>query len=196
MTRSLHLRRQLEDASRAGGGPAFRRAIPRAHLAPAGAAASLVLSAGRLASGRSARRIGGRADIAVGAQNVHWEPKGAFTGELSLPLVTEAGATAALVGHSERRHLFGETDEQVGAEGRGRAEGRTHARWCASARPSPSGSRADRAGGGAPGGCGGGAARPRRTGSGSSSRTSRSGPSAPARTPPRTMPPRSTADPI
>ncbi len=56
----------------------------------------------------------GRADIAVGAQNVHWEPKGAFTGELSLPLVTEAGAALALIGHSERRHLFGETDEQVG----------------------------------------------------------------------------------
>jgi triosephosphate isomerase len=45
---------------------------------------------------------------------VHWEPKGAFTGELSIPLVMEAGARAALIGHSERRHLFGETDEQVG----------------------------------------------------------------------------------
>jgi triosephosphate isomerase len=56
----------------------------------------------------------GRADIAVGAQNVHWEAKGAFTGELSLPLVMEAGARLALAGHSERRHLFGETDEQVG----------------------------------------------------------------------------------
>lgn len=55
-----------------------------------------------------------RADVSVGAQNVHWEAKGAFTGELSLPLVIEAGARLALVGHSERRHLFGETDEQVG----------------------------------------------------------------------------------
>jgi triosephosphate isomerase (TIM) len=54
-----------------------------------------------------------RADVTVGAQNVHWEGKGAFTGELSLPLVMEAGARAALIGHSERRHLFGETDEQV-----------------------------------------------------------------------------------
>jgi triosephosphate isomerase len=53
-----------------------------------------------------------RPDIRVGAQNVHWEPKGAFTGELSLPLITEVGATLMLVGHSERRHLFGETDEQ------------------------------------------------------------------------------------
>jgi triosephosphate isomerase (TIM) len=54
-----------------------------------------------------------RPDIVVGAQNIHWEPKGAFTGEVSLPMVQEAGATAALVGHSERRHLFGETDDQV-----------------------------------------------------------------------------------
>jgi triosephosphate isomerase len=56
----------------------------------------------------------GRRDVVVGAQNVHWEPKGAFTGELSLPLVQEAGARAVLVGHSERRHLFGETDDQIG----------------------------------------------------------------------------------
>jgi triosephosphate isomerase len=55
----------------------------------------------------------GREDVTVGAQNVHWEPKGAFTGELSIPLVMEPGARAALIGHSERRHLFGETDEQV-----------------------------------------------------------------------------------
>jgi triosephosphate isomerase len=56
----------------------------------------------------------GRRDVVVGAQNVHWEPKGAFTGELSVPLVKEAGARAVLIGHSERRHLFGETDDQIG----------------------------------------------------------------------------------
>jgi triosephosphate isomerase (TIM) len=54
-----------------------------------------------------------RPDIRVGAQNVHWEPKGAFTGEVSIPMVQEAGASVVLIGHSERRHLFGETDEQV-----------------------------------------------------------------------------------
>jgi triosephosphate isomerase len=53
-----------------------------------------------------------RPDVLVGAQNVHWEAKGAFTGELSIPMVQEAGARVVLVGHSERRHLFGETDEQ------------------------------------------------------------------------------------
>ncbi len=56
----------------------------------------------------------GRRDVVVGAQNVHWEPKGAFTGELSAALVQEAGARAVLIGHSERRHLFGETDDQIG----------------------------------------------------------------------------------
>jgi triosephosphate isomerase len=61
----------------------------------------------------SAEAAAGREDVTIGAQNVHWEPKGAFTGEVSIPLVMEAGARAALIGHSERRHLFGETDEQV-----------------------------------------------------------------------------------
>ena len=57
--------------------------------------------------------VDGRPDIRTGAQNVHWEPKGAFTGELSIPMVQETGAQVVLIGHSERRHLFGETDDQV-----------------------------------------------------------------------------------
>ena len=55
-----------------------------------------------------------RADVAVGVQNIHWEAKGAFTGELSASIVRDAGATHVLVGHSERRHLFGERDEESG----------------------------------------------------------------------------------
>src|SRR5918993_3774210 len=55
----------------------------------------------------------GREDVTIGAQNVHWEPKGPFTGGISIPMVMEAGARLTLVGHSERRHLFGETDDQV-----------------------------------------------------------------------------------
>jgi len=59
------------------------------------------------------RAVGSRPDILIGAQNVHWEPKGAFTGEISVPMAQEAGARVVLIGHSERRHLFGETDDQV-----------------------------------------------------------------------------------
>jgi triosephosphate isomerase len=51
--------------------------------------------------------------IEVGAQNVHWEKKGAFTGEVSGPMLAELGCRWALVGHSERRQYSGETDETV-----------------------------------------------------------------------------------
>jgi len=52
--------------------------------------------------------------IRVAAQDSHWEEKGAFTGEVSGSLLRDAGCSAVIVGHSERRQLFGETDEQVG----------------------------------------------------------------------------------
>jgi triosephosphate isomerase len=52
-------------------------------------------------------------DILLGAQNVYWEPKGAFTGEVSAAMLREAGCTHVIVGHSERRQLFGETNETV-----------------------------------------------------------------------------------
>jgi triosephosphate isomerase len=57
-------------------------------------------------------------DIAVAAQNVHWDPEGAFTGEISAPMLREVGAYGAIVGHSERRQYFGESDETVARRAR------------------------------------------------------------------------------
>jgi triosephosphate isomerase (TIM) len=54
-----------------------------------------------------------RSDVVVGVQNIHWEAKGAFTGETSAAIARDAGARVVLVGHSERRNVFGETDEQT-----------------------------------------------------------------------------------
>jgi triosephosphate isomerase len=53
-------------------------------------------------------------EIAVAAQNVHWEPEGAYTGEISAAMLVDLGVYGAIVGHSERRQYFGETDEAVG----------------------------------------------------------------------------------
>ncbi|BDG06383.1 triose-phosphate isomerase [Anaeromyxobacter oryzae] len=51
--------------------------------------------------------------IELAAQDVHWEAQGAFTGEISAAMLADAGCTHGIVGHSERRQLFGETDETV-----------------------------------------------------------------------------------
>jgi triosephosphate isomerase len=50
----------------------------------------------------------------IGAQNMHWEPGGAFTGEISASMLTALGVDLVLLGHAERRGLFNETDEQIG----------------------------------------------------------------------------------
>ncbi|MBD5132543.1 MAG: triose-phosphate isomerase [Clostridiales bacterium] len=56
-----------------------------------------------------------KTNIAVGAQNIAWAESGAFTGEISAAMLKEAGATYVIIGHSERRQYFGETDKSVNA---------------------------------------------------------------------------------
>ena len=55
----------------------------------------------------------GSASVALGAQNMHQEAKGAFTGETSAAMLKDVGAQFVILGHSERRHIFGETNEQI-----------------------------------------------------------------------------------
>lgn len=59
------------------------------------------------------RVLGEDSGILLGAQNAHWEDAGAWTGEVSVPQVADAGAELVEVGHSERRQYFGDTDEVV-----------------------------------------------------------------------------------
>ena len=60
--------------------------------------------------------------VELGVQNIHEAPSGAFTGEVSAGMAVEAGATLALVGHSERGHVFGEGDDRVAAKTRAAVE--------------------------------------------------------------------------
>ncbi|HZT14078.1 MAG TPA: triose-phosphate isomerase [Candidatus Baltobacteraceae bacterium] len=66
------------------------------------------------AAGVALRQLqGDRGRIKLGAQNMHWSENGAFTGEVSAPMLIELGVQYAILGHSERRQYFGETDEYV-----------------------------------------------------------------------------------
>ncbi|AUS10049.1 triose-phosphate isomerase [Laceyella sacchari] len=62
-------------------------------------------------------------DIGIGAQNVHWEEQGAYTGEVSVPMLKAAGVQYVIIGHSERRAYFAETDETVNKKTRAALDG-------------------------------------------------------------------------
>jgi len=97
-------------------GPAAARALVRSVLARYRPRAERmqIFFPPAVSLGAVVEEAAGRRDVGVGVQNVHWEPKGAFTGETSAAIAAAAGATWALIGHSERRHKFGETDEETG----------------------------------------------------------------------------------
>lgn len=68
--------------------------------------------------------------VAVSAQDVHWEPEGAFTGEISVRMLVDVGCVYSIIGHSERRQYFGETDESVAKKTRAAVKGGLHAIVC------------------------------------------------------------------
>jgi triosephosphate isomerase len=76
-------------------------------------ASTVILFPSTIAVATVADALSGRRDVNVGVQNIYFEKDGAFTAETSASMAREAGATFALIGHSERRHIFGETDADV-----------------------------------------------------------------------------------
>ena len=105
--------------------PAEARAFAEAFLpaAPIAQGSEVWFFPSAVTLSTAVRAFRGRPDVRCGAQDVHWEPKGAFTGATSVALAAGAGATLALVGHSERRHVFGETDEETGRKVRAAVAG-------------------------------------------------------------------------
>ena len=80
---------------------------------PASPHADVVLAPPFTALESARNALGPSSWIGLGAQNVHWETHGAFTGEVSAPMLCDLGCRYVIVGHSERRTLFGERDEHV-----------------------------------------------------------------------------------
>jgi len=92
--------------------------IPLVHNAPC----DVVVGPPAVSLERVGRAVADSA-IALAAQNVHWEPKGAFTGELSIEMLRAVGVAYVIIGHSERRQYFGETDPTVNRRAKAIVEG-------------------------------------------------------------------------
>jgi triosephosphate isomerase len=88
---------------------AFCRALRETELPPA---VDVVVCPPYVSLAESVLALAGT-EVGVFAQNCHWEPEGAFTGEISAPMLRELGVYGTIIGHSERRQYFGESDETV-----------------------------------------------------------------------------------
>jgi len=94
-------------------GPVEAAKFARELKLPRGSTSEVILFPPALSLAALKEGLGPDSGVALGVQNVHWEEAGAFTGEISVPMAMQAGATFVLVGHSERRHVFGEADDAV-----------------------------------------------------------------------------------
>lgn len=103
-------------ASLTGPAAADLTGAPAAHVVVFPPSVALHTVCHQLAAASSAGRGPAGIELGAGAQNLHQEPRGAYTGEVSAEMIAAAGGAWALVGHSERRAHFGETDDVVGAK--------------------------------------------------------------------------------
>ena len=154
--------------------------------------ADVAVAPGFVALATVAERLRG-SRLGVAAQDCYWETKGAFTGEVAVQQIADAGARYVIVGHSERRQFFGETDETVARKTQAALAGRPDPHRVHRRDPGRTRWRQDARTGGQPVRRGAGRAWSPPSWPAWSSPTSRCGPSAPGATPPPPRPSRCIA---